>query len=402
MPHRKPRSASWLAALACAAALPARGELVDDARWLDIHPLLRLSSVLDSNIYLAPGGGVQTVPVRAALVSNLEAAFAGSARMDPRQRIDLNLDLQALSYTADPQVNDALNAAGGVGYRYEGPRGLTLAANLAGLSTDEPAMTEQIHRTHRLAASGGFKVDYGPAGFVAGLEANQILDRYSEPSYAAELDLNETRLGGRLGVRFGDEGQGQLYGIYRRDSIRFTDGRASDSDADVVGMGVQAKLDAKIDAKVEGGVQRTRFAAVELPGQPLDVNSGVLDASLGWALSQRSELRLLVGRNMQISTLAGSRFYFANAAELDASHQFPWGLRSTLGGGLEGDQYTEGAPTAPPRTDLVWRIRASVEYPLGTAAFLGFTLLNRSRISREVAGLNFSDQQGGMYIGYKY
>ena len=235
--------------------------------------------------------------------------------------------------------------------------------------TSDPSTSEQQSatgqaRTPRRQNGIGLKFGYSVNPKID-LELSFLrTDHVFERAANANLNRNENTIGATFFYRFLPKTSALLaYSFKRTDFVDLTPTELNkDNGARNMSIGLRFDPTAKVRGLLKVGYTVKVFDAATQPdGRPLDDERAISAATeLTWAATERTQVNLLVSRNIEESSTVGANSFNATKVELGLDQRF---VIAALSASIHGS-YERNDFNGLDRSDAIWRTSATVRYAL--------------------------------------
>lgn len=309
---------------------------------LELHPFYRLTETYDTNIYLVPteragaprvGGGV-----RGSWLTVNELGTTWKLPLSKSHGLRGNYVARATSYSTQGKTNNAVDQIVGGGWDYSGRRGVKASIWDTYVNTEDPAFSELVARQRRMSNEVGASLDVEHSRrLFTKVNARHLISKYLDPSLARSLNRYESSAGLDIGVRVAPKTRTFL--AYQREITHYSAGRADNSNAHRLGLGVTGILTSRLTGHLQGDMHYRRYTGGAANLKKTTTNF-LAAANLKYQATRRLQGRFGLWRSLQESTFGFNRYSIATGASLGATQSFrKWSLSAD--GNFETNRYPE-------------------------------------------------------------
>lgn len=384
---------------------------------MGIHPYFGVTETYDDNIYLVPpdrdGNAVAGGGVRGSFITSPNAGVGLNLPIGDLQRFNANYDFRHDFYQKQSKANDATSQKVEGAYAVKGSRFNGRLFDTY-VNTQDPAFNpnngnivapELVARKQRWQNTAGGAFEYGLTDTAFfGIDAQDTVHHYLEPSLAASLNRSEVLFGFKAGYKI--QPKTRLYIAGHRQIVHYTAGRPSNHKDWLADFGIEGEFTAKLKGQVQAGVQHREY----------DLDRGYVgrriaqqwqtSVGLNYKATERDEINLRVNRGLNETATAGSGggYYASSGAGIDASHEMGK-VKAGANAGYQTDKYAEaitlGGNTAIRRDDL-YNYGVKLDYKIQEWLLAGVGYVYSRRHSVFSQQFNYKDSRTSASIKFMF
>jgi hypothetical protein len=350
-----------------------------------------LRQIYDSNIYLesseSGAGGAGTRGVRGSWITSTQLGLNLDVFLARRHHLEAGYDFTANHYTEAPKDNHFLTQAVGGSWAYKPWRGSTLRLKDSFLTTADPASQELSDREKRWQNTVGVELDVEKSrGLLYGLDGQQTINKYLNPTLASFLNRTEFLFGGRAGVRV--QPKTRLYFSYHQGLIRYTAGRNSNSISHFGDISLDGAISPRLNGRIMGGFFYREYAPGSA-GLPEILRTWTSNISLSYKIDRFTDTNL--GLTRMVNEAAFGANSISTSLEAGVKRRL---RRLTLGlaGGLQIDHYSQPGfigSLRGNRRDDIYRGTVSADYEIKQWLSSGVSFSRNQRFSTFSGQFNY-------------
>lgn len=353
---------------------------------VDINPNVSMKQGYDSNIYLKADAPKSSMVNRSAAGVNAAVKFGS--------RLDLKggYTMEALSYSRQPNINNALHHLLNVSLDAKLPRNTVLVLKNDMAQTTDQATSQLIERAKRLQNTAALSVDSPLRGkFGFGIDVQHTYHNYDDLAYKM-LDRSEMLAGFSVNYKLQPKTKvflGYTYGDLRYVEKNTTSNtRANDATYNNVDLGITGSLGQKLVGTVKAGAQMRNYTnSLVVNGVTAADKKTVAaySAQVQWKPLDKTEVVYYGKRGNVESSYVASRYYTSTLNDISASREVNK-FKVGVGANFETIQYPENTNAAKgARVDENVSARLTVDYSVQKWLKAGFAYMYKNRASNESA-----------------